>query len=275
MKPPCLRYYLSWVPDPRAKRGRWYSLENLLAVCACAMIAGATTVEAVCEWARNAPSPVRAALRLRRYPLGWRQVPSRRCLSGLLARIDTDTLDRAVCSWLAARRSTRQNTEGTEDRLRAVAVDGKTVRGSKDSGGHQVHLLSAVDHDQAVTLAQREVDRKTNETGEFRPLLAWLDEEGDPRDGLRGDQPASTSSDCGRHRRSRPRAVVDRESRSPRQGHHLRRRRLPAAHRCRAPGHGHLPKARDRRATPGRCHQPRQSHPDQPLRTRSFIGIPA
>lgn len=171
---PDLRRYLAWVPDPRGRRGRWYSLECLLAICACAVLAGVTTVEGVGEWARNAPSEIRAALRIRRHPLGWRQVPSRRCLTGLLARIDADALDRAVCSWLAARRATDTTAENSEA-LRAVAVDGKSLRGSRDANGRRVHLLSAVDHDQAVTLAQRDVDRKTNETGEFKALLAWLD----------------------------------------------------------------------------------------------------
>jgi predicted transposase YbfD/YdcC len=39
----------------------------------------------------------------------------------------------------------------------------------------RVHLLSAVRHGSALTLAQREVSTKTNETGEFCNLLAWLD----------------------------------------------------------------------------------------------------
>ena len=133
-----------------------------------------TTVEGVCEWARNAPSEIRAALRIRRHPLGWRRVSSRRCLTGLLARVDADALDRAVAAWPAARRATDTTAENREA-LRAVAVDGKSLRGSRNANGRRVHLLSAVDHDQAVTLAQRDADRKTDETGECKALPAWLD----------------------------------------------------------------------------------------------------
>jgi predicted transposase YbfD/YdcC len=50
-----------------------------------------------------------------------------------------------------------------------------TLRGSKNAEGKRVHLLSAVDHAAAVTLAQRNVGAKTNETGEFKGLLAWMD----------------------------------------------------------------------------------------------------
>ena len=178
-----LRHYLAWVPDPRSKRGRWYSLSSLLAVASAAVLAGATTIEAVAEWAADAPAQVLKTLGVRRHPLGWRRAPSRRCLVAVLSRIEGDALDRAICAWLADRaalaRSRAETAEGeTGPGLEAVAVDGKTLRGSKDAEGRRVHLLSAVDHAQSHTLAQRDVGAKTNETGEFRQLLAWLDLEG-------------------------------------------------------------------------------------------------
>ncbi|GAB3661168.1 hypothetical protein GCM10028833_41140 [Glycomyces tarimensis] len=52
------------------------------------MVAGSVTVEAICEWAADAPAEVLAALGIRRHPLGCRRSPSRRCLTSLLARID-------------------------------------------------------------------------------------------------------------------------------------------------------------------------------------------
>jgi hypothetical protein len=136
-------------------------------VCAAAVTAGSVTIEAVAEWAADAPAEV---LGVRRHPLGGRPSPSRRCLARVLSRIDGDALDRAVSAWIAARAAT--DSPGPVDELRAVAVDGKTLRGSKNAEGQRVHLLSAVDHDQAVTLAQRNVGPKTNETGEFKGLLA-------------------------------------------------------------------------------------------------------
>lgn len=95
---PDLRRYLSWVPDPRGRCGRWYSLSSVLALCAAAVVAGSVTIEAICEWAADAPGEVLTALGIRRHPLGRRRSPSRRCLTALLARIDGDALDRAVCA---------------------------------------------------------------------------------------------------------------------------------------------------------------------------------
>jgi predicted transposase YbfD/YdcC len=58
---------------------------------------------------------------------------------------------------------------------RAVAVDGKTLRGSGHHHAAPVHLLAAMDHTTGAVLAQTEVDHATNEITRFRPLLERLD----------------------------------------------------------------------------------------------------
>jgi Transposase DDE domain len=57
----------------------------------------------------------------------------------------------------------------------AVAVDGKTLRGSGHHGQQQVHLLAAMDHTTRTVLGQSDVDTKTNEIARFQPLLEGLD----------------------------------------------------------------------------------------------------
>lgn len=59
--------------------------------------------------------------------------------------------------------------------LDAIAVDGKTLRGARLDKNRQVHLLSAMTHAEGVTIAQRNVETKTNEITGFRPLLEPLD----------------------------------------------------------------------------------------------------
>lgn len=46
-----LRPYLDSVPDPRSRRGRWYSLTAILLVCACAVVSGARSIDELAEWA--------------------------------------------------------------------------------------------------------------------------------------------------------------------------------------------------------------------------------
>src|SRR6476646_3918877 len=56
-----------------------------------------------------------------------------------------------------------------------AAADGKTVRGAVRPDGSQVHLLSVFHVTRARTLAQREVDAKTNEIPELAPAIKGLD----------------------------------------------------------------------------------------------------
>ncbi|MBR7679147.1 ISAs1 family transposase, partial [Streptomyces daliensis] len=61
-------------------------------------------------------------------------------------------------------------------RRRAIAVDGKCLRGAKRPDGSQVFVLSAVRHGDGITLASREIGAKTNEIPEFQPLLDQIDD---------------------------------------------------------------------------------------------------
>jgi hypothetical protein len=53
----------------------------------------------------------------------------------------------------------------------AVALDGKTLRGSRKPGAPGVHLLSALSHHVGLTLAQQAVDAKTNEITQVETVL--------------------------------------------------------------------------------------------------------
>ncbi|MFF1594093.1 ISAs1 family transposase [Streptomyces sp. NPDC058286] len=57
---------------------------------------------------------------------------------------------------------------------RAIAVDGKVVRGSRTSTATAIQLLAAMDH-HGVVLAQRQVASKSNEIPSFAPLLNGLE----------------------------------------------------------------------------------------------------
>lgn len=179
-----LRPYLDAVPDPRSRRGRWYCLTAILLVCACATVAGARSVDELAEWGHRAENAVLEAVGIRRHLLGWRRSPSRATIGRVLARLDGDTLDAAIGAYLADRHHASTQTDSAEPTpaprpRRAIAVDGKALKGSARLDAKRRHLLSAVTHGTVVTLAQAEVGAKTNETKHFRPLLAPLDLAGD------------------------------------------------------------------------------------------------
>ncbi|WP_157383166.1 ISAs1 family transposase [Nonomuraea coxensis] len=95
----------------------------------------------------------------------------------LFEQLDTDALDTAVCAWLAGRAATAgASTDGpARARRRAVAVDGKALRGARNRGGEPARLLAAFDHVSGLVLAQADVDGKTSEITRFQPLLEHLD----------------------------------------------------------------------------------------------------
>ncbi|WP_435253669.1 transposase family protein, partial [Streptomyces sp. 1222.5] len=157
------------MPDPRARRGRWYSLTAILLVCACAAVSAARSIDEIAEWAVRASDTVLTAVGVRRHPLRWRRAPSRTTIGRVLAAVDGAALDRAIGTFLTGRNAAGTNPQQRGgDRSRR---QGAEVRGSARLSAGRRHRLSAVTHHQALTIAQAEVGAKTNETAHFRPLL--------------------------------------------------------------------------------------------------------
>jgi Transposase DDE domain len=80
--------------------------------------------------------------------------------------------------WLADQQPPSPATRpppATRSARRAVAVDGKTVRGGGHHNHPRVHLLAAMDHTTLAVLGQTGIDHTTNEITQFRPLLDGLD----------------------------------------------------------------------------------------------------
>ncbi|MEU5540104.1 ISAs1 family transposase [Streptomyces sp. NPDC020362] len=166
-----LRPFLDAVPDPRDRRGRRYPLSALLAAAAAAVSAGARSLAAIGEWITDAPRWAVGALGFAPDPLtGQVVVPHPATVRRLLARLDGDALDAAIGAFLSARTSRAHEP----DTLRPIAVDGKTVRGSRTRTTAAISLLAAMAHSGEV-LAQRQVADKSNEIPSFTPLLNSVD----------------------------------------------------------------------------------------------------
>jgi predicted transposase YbfD/YdcC len=172
---PHLLTYLAAVPDPRAIRGRRHPLVAIVGLAAAAVLAGARSIVAIAEWAADAPQPVRAALGARRDAPDHFAVPAEATIRRTFSRLDADALAAAVGAWLADRE--RERPRPAASRRRAVAVDGKTLRGAHppDGDGRPVHLLAAMDHASRAVLAQRQVGGAPEEVPAFAPLLEPLD----------------------------------------------------------------------------------------------------
>lgn len=152
---------LAAVPDPRHRRGVRHRVTVIVALAACAVLAGCRSLVAIGEWVANAPEQVLAGI-------GAERVPSESTIRRVLQRLDGDALDAAIGRWALARTSPPERTR------RAVAVDGKTVRGSGAGDQGARHLLAAVDHRSGVVLGQVDVETKTNEITRFSSLCDRL-----------------------------------------------------------------------------------------------------
>lgn len=137
-----LREAYRWVPDPRAARGRRHPLPAMLALATAAMLEGAQSLYAIHQWGRLQPPDVLAALGFTRA-----QTPSISTLHEALARIDAAVLEEVLAAWAQA-------TVG--QRIDAVAVDGKALRGShgRSATGVTVDLVAAYAHGAGQVLAQ-------------------------------------------------------------------------------------------------------------------------
>ncbi|MHB8575414.1 MAG: ISAs1 family transposase [Dehalococcoidia bacterium] len=171
---PALQEALAAIPDPRAAQGRRHPLPALLALAATATLCGARSYSAIADWGRNYDQELVRAL-------GFTHTPTPCAATFCLAfrRLDLDQVEAVLAAW-AERVVAALPRTATPDALpvEAVALDGKTLRGSRKQGAPGVQLLSALSQRLGLTLGQGGVDDKTNEIGAVTALLRGLVLEG-------------------------------------------------------------------------------------------------
>ena len=157
--------------DPRARRGVRHPLVVLLTAAVCAVAAGAQSYIAIAEWAADLPEQTAAALGL------TEKCPCESTIRWVVQRLDGDRFDTVISTWI-----TQQLRAAPRPacRRRAVAVDGKTLRGTRNADSPPRHLLAVLDHHTRVVLGQIDVagvgeQGKTSEIAAFTPLLEHLD----------------------------------------------------------------------------------------------------
>ena len=184
---------LEALPDPRSPRGRVYPLACLVAIALCAFTAaGNDRLTAVGQWISRAGQADLARLRAPWDPMAGRyRAPDEKTIRVVLDRLDPRALARALLGprpdsrrgggrpsasvrGYRARRAAQRAKALARDRLRAVAVDGKTSRGARRADGTRVHLLGIAEHGGRL-LDHLEVDVKHNETSHFTELLGPVD----------------------------------------------------------------------------------------------------
>jgi predicted transposase YbfD/YdcC len=157
---------LAEVSDFRRARGKRHALPAVLALICVAIFCGYRSYSAIAQWARVYPRELVVAL-----GLPHSTPPCAATLSTILRHLDRKQVEAKLGAWAESVLAALPPGP-TEDET--LALDGKTLRGSRHQGALNVHLLSVLSHRLGLTLGQQAVEDKTNEISHALPLLQNL-----------------------------------------------------------------------------------------------------
>jgi len=141
---------LADIPDPRNRRGIRHPLSAILGLAVVAMLTGCKSYQAIAQFGRDKGFALAHVLGFRRG-----KTPTKATYSILFRRLDVVAFEAALARWVASRLS--------DEQAAVIALDGKTLRGSRDGEVPGQHLVAAYAVGAAAVLAQVRVDAKTNE----------------------------------------------------------------------------------------------------------------
>jgi hypothetical protein len=154
------------VPDHRRAEGKRFDLATILFYSVLAMVGGANSYRQMHEFIRVHRQRLNAA-----FGLQLRYAPSYTGLRGILQGVEPAALEAAFRAHAAT-----IETQAKADDPTAIAVDGKTLRGSFDAfcDRKAAHMLSALRHADQIVLAHVLVDDKSNEIPAAPELIEAL-----------------------------------------------------------------------------------------------------
>lgn len=145
--------------DPRCGPAQRHDLREMVVMALCAVLCGADTWVDVAEWAEDNQGW------LRRYLVLAHGTPSHDTFGRVFRVLDASVFERCFRSWIAALVGV---IEGV------VAVDGKTMCGSRDGAHSALHMVSAYASASGLCLAQEGTRGKGHELAGIKALLDTL-----------------------------------------------------------------------------------------------------
>ena len=85
---------LATLPDPRSPQGRRHPLPAILTLAVCAMLSGARSLYAICQWGRQQDRDAVSAMGFTRTT-----TPAVSTLHEVFCRLDTDAFEEALAQW--------------------------------------------------------------------------------------------------------------------------------------------------------------------------------
>lgn len=121
---------LKRIPDPRHRRGQRYAWETLLLVICAALVSGQQTGAAIAQWVVEHAGEWQAWA-----PTTAGRIPSAATVRRALRLVDAAAVERALGAWVSGclddSETELRDLARPPPALRAVALDGKAVRGAQ------------------------------------------------------------------------------------------------------------------------------------------------
>lgn len=154
------------IPDHRRLEGKRFDLSTVILYTILAMVAGANSYRQIHEFIRVHRQRLNEAFGLK--------LPYAPSYTGL--RLILQGMDPAALEAAFRRHAASLPTPPAEERLTAIAVDGKTLRGSFDAFNDRkaAHMMSAPRHTDRIVLAHMMVAEKSNEIPTAPELIEAL-----------------------------------------------------------------------------------------------------
>ena len=128
------------VPDPRDRRGRRHPLAAILTLGVAAMLSGARSIYAIYQWGRSQPPEVVRSLGFTR-----ERTPTVSTLDLVFRDLDVATFESVLAHWAESQYG---------DRVEAIAIDGKGLRGIHGEEIPGVRLVAAFGPEAGLVLGQ-------------------------------------------------------------------------------------------------------------------------
>jgi len=151
--------------DPRIDRKKLHPMPEILLLMLCAVICGAESWDDIEMFGKS------KLMFLRQYLPYESGIPSDDTLRRFFRAIDSTQFQRLFVEWI-------QTWLSPEVAGKVVAIDGKTLCGSRHSGQSAIHLVSAFASEAGIVLGQIKTGEKSNEITAIPELLDWLDVRG-------------------------------------------------------------------------------------------------
>jgi predicted transposase YbfD/YdcC len=167
MKQTSLHHAFRSLNDPRVNRRKLHCLLDVIILSVLAVLSGAESYDSIEIFGKENLAFLKQFLELKN------GIPSHDTINRVFRALHPRQFERCFITW-------SQGLKDSGIMERVIAIDGKTVRGSKDSFHHRspLHSVHAWSVENGICLGQMECGEKTNEITTIPKLLDLLDIKG-------------------------------------------------------------------------------------------------